>query len=214
MSESHRAIILAGSDGRRLRPWVRAVLGEDRPKQCCRIAGDATLLEQTRRRVALLVDPRRTLTVLTAAHERFYRDEVRDVPPGALLVQPENRGTVPAIVTAALRVAADAPDDHAFMARVDAAFEAVAAHPGRVVLLGIVADRPETEYGWIEPGDVRLGPSPWPVYGVRRFWEKPSRPVAERLRRRGPWAPPPSPGRSPPPTAGWPRATSPGWSCK
>ena len=53
-----------------------------------------------------------------------------------------------------------------------------------MILLGIVPDRPETEYGWIEPSELLLGP-PWPLYAVRHFWEKPPALVAERLERAG-----------------------------
>jgi mannose-1-phosphate guanylyltransferase len=76
-------------------------------------------------------------------------------------------------------------DDAAFMARVECALNAVDVCPEVVVLLGIAPDRPEVEYGWIEPAEVILGRSPWPIYRVRRFWEKPSRPVAERLEAAG-----------------------------
>jgi mannose-1-phosphate guanylyltransferase len=41
------------------------------------------------------------------------------------------------------------------------------------------------EYGWIEPADLILGRWPWPIYRVRRFWEKPSKPIAERLEAAG-----------------------------
>ena len=76
-------------------------------------------------------------------------------------------------------------DDSAFMARVECALQAVDARPEVVVLLGIAPDRPEVEYGWIEPAELILGRWPWPIYRVRRFWEKPSRPVAERLEAAG-----------------------------
>src|SRR5207249_10046364 len=113
--------------------------------------------------------------------------------------QPEGRGTAPAILYALHRVALVAPerpvvllpsdhyvsDDDAFMARVEGALEAAQTRPSRVILLGIEPVRPETEYGWIEPSELLLGPSPWPLYGVRRFWEKPSAPLAERLAQAG-----------------------------
>jgi mannose-1-phosphate guanylyltransferase len=76
-------------------------------------------------------------------------------------------------------------DDAAFMARVECALEAVSARPEVVVLLGIAPDRPEVEYGWIEPAELILGRWSWPIYRVRRFWEKPSRPIAERLEAAG-----------------------------
>jgi len=79
------------------------------------------------------------------------------------VIQPENRGTAPAILLALLRVAALAPtgsvalfpsdhyvsDDRSFTTHVKAAFEALLARPDFVTLLGIAPDRPEVEYGWI-----------------------------------------------------------------
>ena len=75
-------------------------------------------------------------------------------------------------------------DDRAFMWTVEQAFETVEARPHLTVLLGIAADRPEVEYGWIEPGEALTGVTA-PAYGVRRFWEKPERRVAEALLVRG-----------------------------
>jgi mannose-1-phosphate guanylyltransferase len=101
-------------------------------------------------------------------------------------------------VYALLRLGAIAPDDpvalfpsdhyvsdaRAFMWTVEQALETVEARPHLTVLLGIAADRPEVEYGWIEPGDLVAGVSA-PVYDVRRFWEKPEHDAAERLLARG-----------------------------
>src|SRR5215831_200722 len=103
------ALLLAGGDGRRLRPLTRIIAGDDRPKQFCQILPGHTLLEVTERRVARVVPSQRTLVALTRAHERYYRPLLQNRPARALLVQPENRGTAPAILYGALRIAADAP---------------------------------------------------------------------------------------------------------
>ncbi|HEY9502192.1 MAG TPA: sugar phosphate nucleotidyltransferase, partial [Pyrinomonadaceae bacterium] len=193
------AIILAGGDGTRLRSLTRTITGDDRPKQFCPILRNETLLDQTRRRVSLAIDADQTLLSLTETHKEFYQPLVADLPAGNLVVQPSNLGTGPAILYSLLRLLKMAPsatvaffpsdhyfaDDQTFMSHVDAAFRAVKARPEMLVLLGIEADRPEVEYGWIEPAPSILAPLGGAISRVRRFWEKPSKNVAQALMDQG-----------------------------
>ena len=189
-------LILAGGQGLRLRPLTRAITGDDRPKQFCSVLGAETLLERTCRRAALIIPPARLLVSLTRSQERFYRPLVREMPSHCAVVQPEDRGTAPAILYGVLRVAALAPlgtvaifpsdhyvdDERRFVDHVAAAFAAVQTRPALVVLLGITAQTAEVEYGWIEPGAPIPGT---PLYRVSRFWEKPTADLAQALLARG-----------------------------
>src|SRR5207247_9472655 len=90
-TQSRWALILAGGDGRRLRPLTRQIAGDDRPKQFCPVLGGETLLEQTRRRVAALAPSERVLVVVVRAHERFYAPLLADVPSRCVVIQTDNR---------------------------------------------------------------------------------------------------------------------------
>src|ERR1700691_3471849 len=194
---NYAAVILAGGDGVRLSSLTRDVFGYHLPKQFCPLFEGKTLLEQTMRRVSMLVSPARTLTVLNRAHRQFYSPLLHGTAPASLFIQPDNRGTAPAILCALLRLietghtgpVAIFPSDHyvsddsVFVLHVSTALRAVERSPQLIVLLGIAPDGPETEYGWIEPGS----PLALPCAGIgkfsriRRFLEKPSPEVARGL---------------------------------
>lgn len=76
-------------------------------------------------------------------------------------------------------------DDALFMTHIDRAFEIVRVRPDLIVLLGVVPESPEPEYGWIEPGDELAGPWTGPLRRVSRFWEKPHPGTASLLMARG-----------------------------
>jgi mannose-1-phosphate guanylyltransferase len=193
------ALILAGGDGLRLRPLTRHISGDLRPKQYCPILDGETLLDATRRRAGLVVPETRHVIVVTRSHAPYYGYLRDEMPSQHLVVQPENRGTAPGILYPLLRIAAeagDAPvvilpsdhhvsDEHVLAAHLREALVAVSERPEAIVVLGIGARGPETDYGWIEPATMplpRTGPALFPI---RRFWEKPSAPVAQCLLARG-----------------------------
>jgi mannose-1-phosphate guanylyltransferase len=191
------AVLLAGGDGARLQSLTRKIAGDGRPKQFCRIFGGKSLLGQTLERIDPLFRGDRTMFVVTKAHEAFYREDLGRADDSRILAQPQNRGTAVAIAAAVLRIArhdADAvvalfpcdhyyTDDNAFASTVRAGLAFARECPASLILVGAAARYAEVEYGWIEPGPAIPGALSFSQ--VQRFWEKPSRPKAEELLRRG-----------------------------
>jgi mannose-1-phosphate guanylyltransferase len=193
------SLILAGGDGTRLLPLTQRIAGDARPKQFCPMFDGETLLGRTRRRCDLAIRPDRQMVVVTRTHEPYYGGLAQDLLPGRLVVQPSNRGTAPGILYPLMRLAdltgnapvAILPSDHfvsddlAFMGYVQAAVETVQGQPDLIVLLGVEAERPEIEYGWIEPAATPLAIDGEAVFPIRKFWEKPSAKLAQTLCDRG-----------------------------
>ena len=202
-------IVLAGGEGVRLRPLVRRMLGEDRPKQFVKLLGPRSLLRQTLDRAALGISPERTVVVTVRQHLGYIAEEFEGAAqPPYVLVQPADRGTAAAILYAAQWIAWRDP------AATVVGPPVRSLHPGRGhlhgprpaggrgarpaprprALLGGQPTSPEREYGWIEPGAPIDGDN-GVVSRVRQFWEKPSEdrvqtclttalPVEHRHRRR------------------------------
>jgi mannose-1-phosphate guanylyltransferase len=192
--------VLAGGEGTRLRPLVRRVCGDDRPKQYAPLVGSRSLLRATLDRVAKAVPPERTVVVTVEGQRALAEAELGPPPRPWLLVQPADRGTAAAILWPVHwihacdpeAVVAVFPSDHyvaaeaVFMRHVATVAQFV-AHPAGSppALLGAAPTRPERDYGWIEPGvpGGRVGAQP--VWRVRRFVEKPSEEVARVCLARG-----------------------------
>ena len=151
---NYAAVILAGGEGIRLSALTREIFGYHLPKQFCPLFDGKTLLEQIMRRVSMLVPSAQTIIVLNRAHEFFYSALLDEMASRNLFVQPENRGTAPAILGALIRLieaggrgtVAIFPSDHyvsddsVFMRHVSAAFRAVDYSPHLIVLLGITPE--------------------------------------------------------------------------
>ena len=170
-------ILLCGGSGTRLWPLSR----KGYPKQFTRLLGERSLFAASA--VRLSGDGFAPPLVVTGADFRFIVTEqlmAEGIEPGAVLIEPETRNTAPAILAAALHLAAKdpealmlvAPSDHA-IADADAFraaiwLGAVAARAGRIVTFGIKPTRAETAYGWLELSD-----GPEAAVPLRRFVEKP-----------------------------------------
>lgn len=172
------AVVLAGGRGTRFWPLSRRSL----PKQCLSIDGGPTLIQRTVARTGLPAE--RVLVVTGPDMAGPIAEQIPGVP---LLVEPSPRNTAPAIAWATAEVArrggagcAVLPSDHAIgdeaTFRTALGVAAAAAADGALLTLGVRPTRPETGYGWIEPGEGE-GPS----LPVRRFVEKPPLAVAEAL---------------------------------
>lgn len=174
-------ILLCGGVGTRLWPLSR----ESFPKQFARVTGTESLFQSAARR--LVGTGFAAPVVVTGNDFRFIVTEqlaAIEIAPQAILIEPEARNTAPAILAAALVLAATdpgalmlvAPSDHVI--REDAAFRAavLAAAPralaGDLVTFGIAPERPETGYGYLElaPGADAGADVP---QALARFVEKP-----------------------------------------
>lgn len=187
-------ILLAGGSGTRLWPLSR----KSYPKQFAKLMGEESLFQASARRLS---GPGFSAPmVLTGSDFRFIVTEqlaAVAITPAGILIEPEGRNTAPAILAAALSLAACAPEalmlvapsDHvipdadAFRAAVQAATRT--ARDGQLVTFGIRPDRAETGYGWLEMDrglGVDFAPVPQPL---KRFVEKPDAATAETMLKGG-----------------------------
>ena len=199
-------VILCGGAGTRLWPLSR----EAEPKQFLALTGEGhSLLQQTALRLEgldALVHNARLAPVpilVTQDETRFLvagQLAAIGVPTGQIVLEPVGRNTAPALALAALQALAAHPgqdpvllampadhvvtDQRAFVQAVAQALPG--ALQGAVVTFGIVPDRPETGYGYIEvegtAGAPEAGPGPRPI---RAFVEKPDAATANHYLQGG-----------------------------
>jgi len=181
-------VILCGGSGTRLWPVSR----KSYPKQFASLHGETSLFQQTLARVSS--DAFEAPLVLTNSEYRFtVADQLAQSTQGdaTIMIEPEGRNTAPAILAAALKLR-DQPDavmlvmpsDHA-IADENAFFDSLmsgydAANAGKLVTFGVVPDRPETGYGYLELFD-QLKTLRATVQPLKGFVEKPDLATAQEF---------------------------------
>jgi len=185
-------VVMAGGSGERLWPLVRM----DVPKVCISLDGDKTLLHATLARLRGCVREARLLIVTTAAQVGPIRRTLPRHFSQALLVEPEPKNTAACLTLAAAVVARRDPStvmvalpaDHwikpvAALHRSWRAGIELAQQTSQLVLVGLPPTHAHPGLGYLELGKEYLRRDGCRSFLLRRFTEKPSRAMAQRLMR-------------------------------
>jgi mannose-1-phosphate guanylyltransferase/mannose-6-phosphate isomerase len=185
-------VILCGGAGTRLWPLSR----DEYPKQLLPLAGRETMLQDTIRRITGFAHEKAQLAltpmiVCNEEHRFLVAEQIKDMgcQDSSIILEPVGRNTAPALTVAALHAMKNDQDPLMLVMPADHAVkDLVAFHQGiargiepalsgAIVTFGVVADRPETGYGYIQAN--LHAPVAGQVFPVIRFVEKPDRQKAE-----------------------------------
>ncbi len=182
------SIILAGGNGSRVSDLIRQWKGRPVPKQYCAFVGKKSMLEHTLLRADRLVEPERQRILIARDHYQDARTQLAARWSKSVILQPSNRDTLPGIFLPLTHIyARDSkatiliyPSDHfihpqeSFVRMMESAVQAVEEMPNLLVLVGVPANSPEPDYGWIYPGQEIRKSKDYPIFKARQFLEKPS----------------------------------------
>ncbi|TKJ32196.1 mannose-1-phosphate guanylyltransferase [bacterium (candidate division B38) B3_B38] len=187
-------LIMAGGEGTRFWPCSRA----DCPKQFLNITGSRTLLQETAHRVLSLVGYERIFLVTGRRYYDKVREQLPELEPSHIILEPEMRNTAPCIGLAAIYLRQIAPDetmavlpaDHIItdqkeFLRALSAADLMARKHSSLITFGIVPTYPASGYGYIHRGQIKEAVEGIEVFEVEEFVEKPSQNVAEDYLRSG-----------------------------
>lgn len=184
-SQNHRyCVIMCGGIGSRFWPYSRT----DRPKQFIDFLGTGrSLLQMSFDRITPIVPAENVIIVTNELYEPLVKEQLPEIDPSNILLEPCRRNTAPCIAWAAAHIIARdpaasmivTPSDHlitnqnVFEQCITKGFEFVETNDA-LLTLGIKPTRPETGYGYIQIGqEVEPG-----ILKVKTFTEKPDLEIA------------------------------------
>jgi len=183
------ALIMAGGRGTRF--WPAST--DEHPKQFLNLIGERTMIQETVHRLLPLMDIEHIFICTGAKYKDICLEQLPDLPERNIIVEPVGRNTAPCILLSALyikQIYGDTnvivlPSDHQinnepeFLSVLSAANEFVTNQKESIITIGIVPDRPETGYGYINFMDTIDTVNFHEVKKVNRFVEKPNAEIAQ-----------------------------------
>ena len=177
-------VIMAGGSGTRLWPLSRSLF----PKQFLSLATNQSMLQETLKRTFGL-DTSNAVLLCNENHRFLVAEQLRslDYTDARILLEPAGRNTAPALALAAFDIINTREDGVMMVMAADHVIEDTLAFEyavkqavpqalnNKLLTFGIVADKPETGYGYIKRGD-KVDDS---TYLVNQFVEKPDLKTAE-----------------------------------
>jgi len=191
MIDSIQPVILCGGSGTRLWPLSRSGF----PKQFLCLTGSESLFQQAAKRLAALRGSQKLVAspyiVINEEHRFLALEQLREVgiELGKALLEPVGRNTAPAMTLAALAALENGNDPILVVTPADqivadmqafdqSMLQAIRqATEGKVVVLGIAPNLPETGYGYIK---VHSAGTTSTAHPVEHFVEKPDAATAKR----------------------------------
>ncbi|MCH2205167.1 MAG: mannose-1-phosphate guanylyltransferase/mannose-6-phosphate isomerase [Lentisphaerales bacterium] len=184
-------VIMAGGIGSRLWPLSRELY----PKQFLALVTENTMIQDTALRLEGVESLKCPLVICNEEHRFLVAEQMRQISCelDSIILEPAGRNTAPAIALAALRAVEQGDDPVLLVLAADhmisdvKEFQTVVtsaipnAVDGKMVTFGIVADQPETGYGYIQQGkELKSG-----AFEVAAFKEKPAVELAQKYLAEG-----------------------------
>ncbi len=184
-NKNNYCVIMGGGIGSRFWPFSR----EARPKQFLDFFGTGrSLLQMTVDRFKRILPLENIFIVTNNEYAQMVQDELPELKPNQILLEPMRRNTAPCIAFATYHINSFnpeanivvAPSDHLilkedeFLSIIQNAYKFVSKH-NTLLTLGIKPSRPETGYGYIQMSEEKLDG----VNKVKVFTEKPNLELAK-----------------------------------
>ena len=184
-SKDNYCVIMGGGIGSRFWPFSRKTM----PKQFLDFFGTGrSLLQQTFDRFNKIIPTENILIVTNAIYADLVKEQLPELDPKQILLEPARRNTAPCIALASYHIRSlnpnanivVAPSDHLilkegeFLAAIEKGLDFVSKYD-KLLTLGIKPNRPETGYGYIQIAE-QEGDN---FYKVKTFTEKPELELAK-----------------------------------
>ena len=187
------AVIIAGGSGTRLWPLST----HSYPKHLLNLTNDLSLLQNTVERVKDITSLDKIFVFTEASHAEYVREQLQELQPENILVEPGRRGTASCFIAALSELKergfnnepvfflwADhvVRDHNGFVATMLKAGE-IADAEGRLVFIGVEPTYPSTGLGYLErDGEIENWSG---AYSLVTFKEKPDKKTAEKYLQSG-----------------------------